>query len=277
MALSVVTLYRDVLPRTNCGDCGFTTCMAFAGMVVSQKHPLGNCPHIPADVLARCEAELSEQYAQGKWLQRDPAEDALAWARTRAASMALDDLPARVGGTIIDGPRGRGLELPYFTGHIHIVGDTITHGDGRPLTRWEQVFVFNHLAQGGIRKPRGEWKGFVEFPNTVSKVVTMTGQVEEPLVRRFTGRKDELRDKALFLGAVPLESGAETADLAVCFTPLPRVPVALLFWDSIPDEGFEAQIRLMFDVTVTEHLDIESMVFLSERIRQLLCDEDPKS
>ena len=35
MALSVVDLYRDVLPKTNCGDCGFPTCLAFAGMVVT--------------------------------------------------------------------------------------------------------------------------------------------------------------------------------------------------------------------------------------------------
>lgn len=36
MALSVVDLYARVLPRTNCGDCGFPTCLAFAGMVVSK-------------------------------------------------------------------------------------------------------------------------------------------------------------------------------------------------------------------------------------------------
>ena len=29
MALSVVDLYRDILPKTNCGDCGYPTCMAF--------------------------------------------------------------------------------------------------------------------------------------------------------------------------------------------------------------------------------------------------------
>lgn len=37
MALSVVDLYKNVLPKTNCGDCGFPTCLAFASMVVSEK------------------------------------------------------------------------------------------------------------------------------------------------------------------------------------------------------------------------------------------------
>jgi CO dehydrogenase/acetyl-CoA synthase gamma subunit (corrinoid Fe-S protein) len=27
MALSVVDLYRDILPQTNCGDCRYPTCM----------------------------------------------------------------------------------------------------------------------------------------------------------------------------------------------------------------------------------------------------------
>ena len=58
MALSVVDLYRDVLPRTNCGECGFPTCIAFAGMVVSDKHRLDGCPHLAPAVVERCTREL---------------------------------------------------------------------------------------------------------------------------------------------------------------------------------------------------------------------------
>jgi hypothetical protein len=31
--------------------------------------------------------------------------------------------------------------------------------------------------------------------------------------------------------------------------------------------------KLLFDETIIEHLDIESIIFLSERLRQLLCGE----
>ena len=27
MALSPIDIYRDVLPQTNCGDCGYATCL----------------------------------------------------------------------------------------------------------------------------------------------------------------------------------------------------------------------------------------------------------
>ena len=272
MALSVVDLYRDVLAKTNCRDCGFPTCLAFAGKVVSEKYPLRNCPHIPADLLARCEIELSEQYAQGKWLKRDMATDALQWAKSKAASLAVEDLPARIGGALMRIGTETSLILPYFNGYLQISGTTVVRSDGGELTRYEQVFILNHLAQGGNSQPSGRWKGFVEFPNTVSKMVSMKTAVEDPLIGRFSGRKEELRGRALALGALPLPTNEGSADVAVVFTPLPRVPVALLFWDAAPEDDVRSQAKLMFDETVVEHLDIESIVFLSERLRQLLCD-----
>jgi len=81
MALSVVDLYSKILPKTNCKDCGFLTCLAFAGMVVSQKHPLKNCPHIAQDILQNAEKKLMQQYKEGKWLQKDMAAEALEWAK----------------------------------------------------------------------------------------------------------------------------------------------------------------------------------------------------
>jgi hypothetical protein len=272
MALSVVDLYRDVLPKTNCGDCGFPTCLAFAGMVVSDRHPLENCPHLSRETVDACNRELGEQYAAGKWTKRDLAADALKWARERSASMNLADLPGRIGGELqtVDGQPV--LNLPYFATHVLVHPGDIVRADGTDVTRWEKVFIYNHLAQGGRRTPSGTWKGFEEFPNTVSKVKTMAGQVEAPLVERFHGQLDALRAAAAEIGATDVTGKGNGADAAFFFRPLPRVPVTLLFWDEDPQDGFGATAKLLFDETVTEHLDIESIVFLSERLRQLLCD-----
>jgi ArsR family metal-binding transcriptional regulator len=37
-----LTVYRE-LPQTNCGECGETTCMAFAARVVSREVPVSHC------------------------------------------------------------------------------------------------------------------------------------------------------------------------------------------------------------------------------------------
>jgi len=46
--LSGIEIYKH-LPRTNCGDCGLPTCMAFALQVASKKLPLDGCPHVSGE------------------------------------------------------------------------------------------------------------------------------------------------------------------------------------------------------------------------------------
>jgi ArsR family metal-binding transcriptional regulator len=39
----------ELLPRTNCRECGEATCLAFAVAVLQQKHPLTDCRPLQAD------------------------------------------------------------------------------------------------------------------------------------------------------------------------------------------------------------------------------------
>jgi hypothetical protein len=225
--------------------------------------------------LAACNAELQAQYADGKWTKRDLAQDALEWARQRLASMNIRDLPERIGGQLVDRDGRPVLELPYFNHSIFISGETVTHHDGTPLTHWEQVFIFNHMAQGGRSHPTGKWKGLVEFPNTISKIKSMKRHVEEPLKETFKGKTQQLRDAAARLGGQDLTREMGSADVALHFQVLPRVPVMLMFWNADAEDDFEAEAKLLFDETITDHLDIESIMFLSERLQQLLCGIEP--
>jgi hypothetical protein len=270
MALSVVDLYRDILPKTNCKDCGYSTCMAFASMVVSEQLPIKNCPHLTPEAVAACEKELAQQYAAGKWLKRDMKEDALKWAREKSASMKIKDLPDRIGGTLIEKDGQPALKLPYFTEHIIITPDQITKSDGSAMTRYEQVFIYNHMAQGGSARPSGKWRNLVEIPNTVSKVKSMVEHVEKPLIEKFQGHTSLLRRAAMAIGGVDKRDKFPTSDVAMLFTPLPRVPVMLMFWDAEEADGFGSEAKLSFDDTITQHLDIESIMFLSERLREML-------
>ena len=45
MALTAMGVYKN-LPRTNCKDCGFPTCMAFAMQVAAKQKALTDCPHL---------------------------------------------------------------------------------------------------------------------------------------------------------------------------------------------------------------------------------------
>ena len=100
----------------------------------------------------------------------------------------------------------------------------------------------------------------------------MVNHVEIPLVEHFKGKKDALLDAGKAIGGVDMTQEYEASDVALHFIPLPRVPVIVLFWDQ-EGEDFEARVKLLFDETITEHLDIESILFLSERLKELLCGE----
>jgi acetyl-CoA decarbonylase/synthase complex subunit gamma len=45
MAMSGLQIYK-LLPKTNCKDCGFPTCLAFAMKLAAQQVELGDCPHV---------------------------------------------------------------------------------------------------------------------------------------------------------------------------------------------------------------------------------------
>ena len=45
MALSGIQIYK-LLPRTNCKDCGFPTCLAFAMKLAAKQVELADCPHV---------------------------------------------------------------------------------------------------------------------------------------------------------------------------------------------------------------------------------------
>jgi acetyl-CoA decarbonylase/synthase complex subunit gamma len=58
MALSGIVIYK-MLPKTNCKDCGFPTCLAFAMKLAAKQVELSLCPHVSEE----SEAKLSESAA----------------------------------------------------------------------------------------------------------------------------------------------------------------------------------------------------------------------
>jgi hypothetical protein len=271
MALTGLDIYKNILLKTNCGDCGIPSCLTFATMVVTNKVPLSNCPHIGPELILQYQQELDKQHASGTFVKRDIAQEALEWAKKRYSFMRIEDLPSRIGGNLknIDGKEV--LALPYFLDTVFISAERITRQDGSELSRLEQVFIYNHMAQGGTSQPAGKWISLQDLPNSTPKIHSIITYVENPLVKKFSGKKDALLAASRHIGGTKKDDPNMTADLCIQFRPLPRIPLLLLFWDAVEEEGFEAQIKLLFDETIKEHLDIESIVFLSESLKDLLC------
>src|SRR5512142_2266769 len=55
MALSGLEIYK-LLPRTNCKECGFPTCLAFAMKLAAKQAELSACPYVSEDSKAKLSA-----------------------------------------------------------------------------------------------------------------------------------------------------------------------------------------------------------------------------
>lgn len=52
MALTGIQIYK-LLPQTNCKDCGFPTCLAFAMKLAAKQVELSSCPHVSEEASAQ--------------------------------------------------------------------------------------------------------------------------------------------------------------------------------------------------------------------------------
>jgi len=73
MALSGLDIFK-LLPKTNCGDCGVPTCMAFAMKLAQKKAELTECPHASDEAQATLGAASEPPIRLVKIGQRDPLE-----------------------------------------------------------------------------------------------------------------------------------------------------------------------------------------------------------
>ena len=54
MALTALEIYKH-LPKTNCRECGFPTCLAFAMQLAAKRASLDQCPHVSEEARAALE------------------------------------------------------------------------------------------------------------------------------------------------------------------------------------------------------------------------------
>jgi len=255
------------LPRTNCGDCGQATCLAFATHVIKEGEDLKRCPHLTEAAQAMA-GDIESQQAAGLGRRRESLAIALEALQDKVAPLDLAGLAKGLGATYGE-DNGRGyVDLDYFSHQLRVFKDQVCYPAGVEANPWDAILLYNYLASQGREEPSGNWITYQSLPNSVSKTKTLK-RLEGELAAHFAGKQAQLAEQAAHLGAQPAQV-AEDADLQLNFLPLPKVPVLLLFWEADPDEGFPAQVHFLFDGNVSDYLDLESLLFLVEQLSDRL-------
>jgi hypothetical protein len=263
--LTPLHLYK-LTPRTNCGKCGFPTCLAFATQVIVGQGALNDCPYLEPEVLAPFHAQLAEQHRAGIGVRREGFEKTLQFLRDEIKKWDFRSIAGSLGAVFSDAGGAPSMKLLYFGKEVHITAEDIRSSG--ELDPWEKILLYNY-AIGGAVEPSGVWVGMESLPNSVSKIKSLKAHCEEPLARAFAGKIRQLSSAVAGLGE-ELSLVDEKVDFAAAFRILPRLSVRVLWWGEDPSEGFEAQTKFIFDSRVLQVVDLESLIFACEQLTNRL-------
>jgi hypothetical protein len=167
-------------PRTNCGECGFPTCLAFATQVMVGNGNLSDCPHLELKALAPFYAQLAERP------RTESFEKTFDFLRREVGKWDFRSIADSLGATL---EASGELLLYYFGNKLRISADDIL--SDHELYPWERILLYNYVI-GGAVEPSGVWVGMESLPNSVSKIKSLKTHCEEPLARAFAGRIRQL-------------------------------------------------------------------------------------
>jgi len=267
--LTPIHLYK-LTPKTNCGVCGFATCLAFATQVIVGQADLDLCPYLDRPALEPFRTQLAEQHSAGIGVKREGFEKALQFLREEIKKWDLASIAASLGATYSEASGRPTLELPYFGDPTLVTHEDITRLAAGELSPWEKIFIFNYVI-GGAVEPSGRWVGMESLPNSVSKIKSLKAHCQDRLAESFSGRMGLLPNAIIPWGR-RLALSAENADFAAEFPILPKLSVRIFWWDEDPGEGFPAQVKFLFDANVLSVLDLESLLFACEQVTDRLLD-----
>ena len=271
MALTILQLVK-ILPMTNCGDCGYATCMAFASHVVKKKESLALCPHLPHETFRTLNEEIKEQQAKNLHVAPDRFKNAKEFVTGKIKDYDFAELAPYLGGEYAKRDGKEIIVLPYL-GRKYAVSkeEAIALDEVHEQDVWDIILLYNYIASNCRKSPTGAWISIDALPGSIPKKPELEETCEKRIAQAFKGEKDRLKLACEAIGGSPAVMEI-SADLSMVIRPLPKTPYLLLFWDEEEMEGFEARAKVLFDETILCFLDIESAVFLAEKMASRLIE-----
>jgi hypothetical protein len=158
---------------------------------------------------------------------------------------------------------GGDFRLTFFWQEYVISSDdfTVRRADtAEQPSSFTQSLVLTYLASADGTTPSSRWIGFRELPDGMFYVQAFQGYTGGRLVRELQGGIEAFRHAAEALGGEPLPIG----DAGYVFTVLPRVHLAVVYWQG--DEDFPSQARVLFEDTAAHYLPTDGLAILGSQL-----------
>lgn len=243
-------IYKQ-LPKTNCGDCGIATCMAFANAVITAGKPLRNCPHITEEVVRMFEGNIGERLS----IEREQENETVR-LKGELANSDLTELASRMGLEIVAGR----LVIKSLGRDFFIDPEGNLSSECHASMPWLSIPMLGYLLKGGSAEPAGSWVEFGELKGCSRWSRLFGRRCEFDLKELADAHPDLFSDlTALFSGG--MDESFMDADVSLILYPLPRIPMLICYWRE--EDGFESKLRVYFDRSVEKNLDPSALYTLS--------------
>ncbi len=259
-------------PKTNCGECGYAACLAFAAAVTKGGENPGKCPYVDVsrfgDEFAM--AGLGKGVLSGVAGILDEKDMALvAHLKSKIRKVDFSAIAPKLECTWSGA--GNNIMSFRYLGYDVTLSATGIFLDGKEAEEpRDQILLYNYIFYGGGAASSGVWVGMESLPNSISKVRTLRVYCEERIANYFCGKEALLRECAGKIDAVSRDHQEPGCSAAFQIAVLPRLPMLLLFWDEDREDSFPPRVKILYDQDVLGVLDIESLVFASERLAECL-------
>jgi hypothetical protein len=249
-------LYKH-LPRTNCGDCGIRSCLAFAAAVLKGEKRLDGCPHLDRSMAARLTETLSRQ-VNLEGIQEEQLRELQGKVRGTDIFSRAGRLGVSIGdGTVIVTCLGKDFEVDR-QGNVR--SQCHTHA-------WFSLPLLDYVLHSRGAEPTGRWVPFRELPAGRTWNPLFERRCEQPLKRIADAHSELFADLVTMFSGLPAGPSFD-ADISVILHPLPKVPLLICYWR--PEDGMESRLHLFFDETAEWNLPVSSLFTMSTGIARMI-------
>ena len=188
-------------------------------------------------------------------LERLAAVDLAAAARTL-------DLECREGAALVR----------FFNRDYLVSSRGVLLADGGQAFISHRIVLAWYLIHAGRGETSGRFVPYRELSGGADFARSLSQTVEDRIARVFGGRLDDLRAAADDLGAEPARIESRP-DLALVIPALPKVPLMFTFYDA--DDEFPAEVKVFYDLTAPNFLDLECLAAMGVILVKELEWHDP--
>jgi hypothetical protein len=261
------------LPKNNCGECGLNTCMAFATAVTRRTIDYKKCPYIK--LTPQLKKEIKD-YFESEKKDRIPGMHALTNLESSIVKLDFQKVAKKLDLIYEKKDNTEMLKIYYIDTFIFLYRKdntlTLKKDNNEDFDIYDKILIYNYIFFAGEKGIAGQWIAMENMPNSISKISALKKGAENPIKEYFKGKLNLLKERANKLGGKILDKNECVADICIVFYIFPKLPIRVNFYDELKDEGIDASVKFLYDKNVLDYLDLESLVFSSEKLAEKLME-----